>query len=126
MPLPDAGVWPAGIEWRPRRANYSEASYGDVRAIRMEAGNTAREALDADEVVRVAVMWRFTPDEWIEFMRQFFVDHRAVGWYGFYVDAGGGERSGFIVVDGPAPRAVPRGRFVEVTATLEIIPDEGA
>ncbi len=126
MPLPDPGTWPAGIEWRPRRQSFSESPHAAVRAIRMEAGNTAREALDADEVVRVQVLWRFTPAEWSETMRPFFIDHRAAGWEGNWVDAGGATRTGLIVVDGEAPRGSIRGRFVEVTATLEIIPDEGA
>jgi hypothetical protein len=126
MPLPDPGTWPAGVEWKPRRQSFGESPHAAVRAIRMEAGNTAREALDADEVVRVQVLWRFTPAEWSDTMRQFFIDVRATGWDGNWVDAGGATRTGLICVDGEAPRGAPRGRFVEVTATLEIIPDEGA
>ena len=124
MPLPDPGSWPSGIAWKPRRASFGESPYGDVRAQRMEAGNTHREALDADEVVRCQVLWRFTPAEWTETMRQFFIDSRATGWAGNWVDAAGGIHTGLIVVDGQAPRGVPRGRFVEVTANLEIIPDD--
>lgn len=126
MPLPSPGTWPAGIEWKPRRTSFGESPHAAVRAIRMEAGNTAREALDADEVVRCQVLWRFSPAEWSGTMRQFFVAQRATGWQGNWVDAGGGVRTGLIVVDGEPPRASVRGRFVEVTATLEIIPDEGA
>lgn len=126
MPLPDPGTWPTGIEWRPRRQSFGESPYAAVRAVRMEAGNTAREALDADEVVRMQVLWRFTPAEWSETMRPFFIDVRATGWEGSWVDAAGVERSGLICIDGEPPRASVRGRFVEVTATLEIIPDEGA
>lgn len=124
MALPDPGSWPAGVEWRPRRQNFSESPYADVRATKMEGGNTHREALDADEVLRCQVMWRFTAQEWSETMAAFFLEHRARGWIGDFVDAGGATRTGLIVVDGSAPKATARGRFVEVAATLEIIPDD--
>ncbi len=91
MPLPDPGTWPAGVEWRPRRQSFSESPHAAVRAIRMEAGNTAREALDADEVVRIQVLWRFTPAEWSETMRPFFVAHRATGWEGDWRRRGRGD-----------------------------------
>jgi hypothetical protein len=124
MPLPVLPAWPFGIEWRPRRAPFADKPYEPVRATKMEAGNTHREEQDSDEVVKQTVLWRFTPDEWTQAMRPFFIAVRATGWQGFYVDAGGGIRTGHITVDGEPPAGVPTGRLINVTATLDIIPDD--
>lgn len=123
MPLPELPTWPAEIDWQPRRRSFADQMHGEVRAVRMEGGNTRREARPADEVVVQQVMWRFTPAEYAV-IRAFLIDARATGWQGWWVDASGTPRWGAITVDGAPPKGTPSGRMIDVTAQIEIVPDD--
>jgi hypothetical protein len=124
MALPEPMEWPDGIEWRPRREPFDHKPYDEPQKTPMEGGNTRRRARPADEVIRQTVLWKFTPAEYDGTMEAFFADARARGWAGNYVLPGGTTKTGVINIDG-VPQ-VRRKRLVEVTATLEILPDDGA